>query len=224
MVPFKKTLAAVALATASMLAAASGALAGTISLNHGCYVSSSIAAGATIQVTGSGFTPGEAVFAQIPAPDGLLSFVEVTVGPEGAFVATLTHVLPVSIDPVAENEKMQIKGVLSEQILAEEPFQLTNLAVKLSPPAAAPKKKVTYMFSGFAAGAIVYGHYLHKGRVTATRKFGKATGACGLLKTKAPIYPGKSRYSKYAVQFDNAKKYKRNASPKIDTSLTIFHF
>lgn len=222
--PLKKTLSSFAITTVAALALASGASAGTISLNAACYVSPAIGAGATIQVTGSGFTPGEAVFAQIPAPDGLLSFVEATVGPEGSFTATLTHVMPVSIDPVAENEKMQIKGVLSNQILAEAPFQLTNLAVKLNPPSAPLKKKVTYAFAGFAPGATIYGHYLHKGKVMLTTKFGKASGACGILKTKAPIYPGKSRYSSYAVQFDNSKKYKAGSSPKIDTSLTILRF
>jgi hypothetical protein len=42
-------------------------------------------------VTGAGFTPGEAVFIQIPAPGGLAGFVETTVTPTGTIAATVEH-------------------------------------------------------------------------------------------------------------------------------------
>ena len=39
--------------------------------------------GTAVVISGSGFTAGEAVFAQIPAPGGLSGFTETTVNPDG---------------------------------------------------------------------------------------------------------------------------------------------
>jgi hypothetical protein len=215
---------AVALAGVVTVAAAPGAGAATVGLDRTCYVSTAIGAGVTIQVTGSGFTPGEAVFAQIPAPAGLLSFVETTVGPTGELAATLTKVLPPGIEPVVEAEKMQIKGVLSGAILAEAPFELTNLGVKLNPPSASPRAKVSYELAGFTPGKPIYGHYLHKGRVALTYRFGVASGPCGVLRTKARLYPGTSRFSSYQVQFDDSKRYSPRTSPKVNAGVNIIAF
>jgi hypothetical protein len=210
-------------ASLSALLGVGNAEAATVALGQPCYVATDIGKGAAIAVSGTGYTPGEAVFAQIPAPSGLLSFVEATVGPDGTFTATLPDVSPESIDPLAEKETMQIKGVLSNAILAEAPFELTNLAVKTNPAAAKPNKKVVYSFAGFTPGKPIYGHYVHRGRVALTYRFGTAQGACGLLKAKAKIYPGKSRYTSYAVQFDDSKKYSKASAPKFQTSVTVLH-
>jgi hypothetical protein len=49
-----------------------------------------------VGVSGSGFTPAELVFAQIPAPGGLAGFAEATVAPDGTVSATIEHVFPVA--------------------------------------------------------------------------------------------------------------------------------
>ena len=90
----------------------------------------------SVGVSGSGFTPGELVFAQIPAPGGLAGFAEATVAPDGTVAATIENVFPGGIDPVAEEMKIQIAGVLSQQVLAESSFQITNLAVATKPAVA----------------------------------------------------------------------------------------
>lgn len=223
-----RSVRSVALATVGTgllaLTGAAGAGAGTVTLGQPCYVATAPGKGATIVVSGTGYTPGEAVFAQIPAPGGLLSFVEATVGPDGTFTATLPNVSPESIDPVAEREKIQIKGVLSDLIVAEAPFELTNLAVKANPPAARPGKKVTFSFSGFTSGKAIYAHYLHKGKVALTHKFGFAQGACGVLTARSKIYPGRSRYSNYSVQIDDLQKYSKSATPRFDTTVEVERF
>jgi hypothetical protein len=119
---------------------------------------------------------------------------------------------------------MQIKGVLSGAILAEAPFALTNLAVKTNPTAARPNKKISFSFAGFTPGQPIHGHYLHRRRVVLTHKFGQAQGACGLLRLRSRIYPGKSRYSSYTVQFDDSSRYAKSAAPKIDTTVSIERF
>jgi hypothetical protein len=215
----------VVLASSGALALATGALAArTVTLDKPCYVSASSKWGATIRVSGSGFTPGEAVFAQVSGRLGLVTFVEAKVGSEGGFSATLTKVLPARIGPVDEQVSLQIKGVVSEALLKSTPFWMTNLAVTTSPTVAPANKTVSFSFSGFNPGAPVYGHYLHNGHLMLTHRFGTTEGACGLLKARSAMYPGRSRYSSYTVQFDDQKFYSTSSYPKIDTQVAIKRF
>jgi hypothetical protein len=223
-VSIRKTLAVTAAALAAfgaLVMAPAASAAGTFTLSSPCYVATAIGQGATISLTGTGFPPGEPVDAQIPAPGGLLAFTEVVVGPDGSLAATIPDVSPESIDPVAEKETMQIKGVLSGQLLAEAPFELTNLAVRTKPSSAPYNHVVTYVFSGFASGKPIFGHYLRGGKVVVNHKFGKATGACGLLQVKSKLFPGNGPSSAtYKIQFDDSKKYDPKVTRKIVTKLS----
>src|SRR6201996_7547255 len=129
-----------ACALVALIAAPAASAAGTVATGKACYAATGNE-GVNVGVSGSGFTPGEAVFAQIPAPGGLAGFVETTVSPTGTIAATVEHVFPEGIEPKAESMTMQVKGVLSEAILAESPFQITNLGVQTK-PAVAPYYKV----------------------------------------------------------------------------------
>lgn len=206
-------------ALVALIAAPAASAAGTVATGSACYAAQG-SEGVNVDVSGSGFTPGEAVFAQIPAPGGLAGFVETTVAPDGTIAATVEHVFPAGIDPVAESMQMQVKGVLSQAILAESTFQITNLAVATKPPTAPYYKKVKYSFAGFRPGAPIFGHYFRHDKLVLTYKFGKATGACGILHTKAKLFPGHGpKSAKYKVQFDDSKKANPKAAPKIVTNL-----
>jgi hypothetical protein len=208
-----------ALALAALFAAPAASAAGSVATGRACYAAEGTE-GVNVDVTGSGFTPGEAVFAQIPAPGGLAGFVETTVAPDGSIAATVEHVFPGGIEPVVEGMKMQIKGVLSGQILAESSFSITNLAVQTKPAVAPFTKKVKYAFAGFHSNKPIFGHYFRHNHLVLTYKFGKATGPCGVLHTKAKLFPGHGpRNAKYKVQFDDSKKLNPKAHPKIVTSL-----
>jgi hypothetical protein len=208
-----------ALCVAALGAAPGATAAGTVATGQACYAVEG-GEGVNIGVSGSGFTAGEAVFAQIPAPDGLEGYVETTVNPDGTINATVEHVFPAGIEPVAEAMQMQIVGVLSQQVLAEVPFQITNLAVKTVPPTGSYRKVVTYVFAGFQSGKPIFGHYFSHGKLAVTHKFGKAEGPCGTLKAKSKLFPGNGpRNAKYKVQFDDSKKVNPKAAPKIVTSL-----
>ncbi len=202
-----------------LVVAPAASAAGSVDTGRACYAAEGTQ-GVNVDVTGSGFTPGEAVFAQIPAPGGLAGFVETTVAPDGTIAATVDHVFPGGIDPVAEKMEMQIKGVLSGQILAEAPFQITNLAVATKPPYAPYSHVVKYSFAGFRPNKPIFGHYFRHKHLVVTHKFGKAKGPCGILHTKAKLFPGHGvAGAKYKVQFDDSKKVNPKAHPKIVTSL-----
>src|ERR1700744_5523760 len=110
--PKKLPLVLSALAALLALIAAPAAAAGSVSTTKSCCVAEG-GQGVSVGVSGSGFTPGELVFAQIPAPGGLAGFAEATVAPDGTVAATIENVSPAGIDPVAEEMKIQIAGVLS---------------------------------------------------------------------------------------------------------------
>jgi hypothetical protein len=206
-------------ALVALIAAPAASAAGTVATTQGCFVDEG-SDGVSVGVTGSGFTPGEAVFAQIPAPGGLAGFAEATVAPDGTVNATIENVFPAGIDPVAEEMKIQIAGVLSQQVLAESAFQITNLGVATKPAVAPFNKVVTYTFAGFRPGTPIFGHFQRGGKVVLSYKFGKATGPCGTLTTKAKLFPGHGpKSAKYKVQFDDSKKLSKKSAPKIVTSL-----
>jgi hypothetical protein len=219
MKPRKCLLVVLSALLAALIVAPAASAAGTITTGRACYVAKG-SEGVNIDVSGSGFTAGEAVFAQVPAPGGLAGYVEATVNPDGTLSATVEHVFPGGIEPVAEKKVMQIKGVLSDQILAEVPFQITNLAVKTVPATASYHKVVTYVFAGFRPHKPIFGHYFRHNHLVVTHKFGKSKGPCGILHAKAKLFPGNGpRGAKYKVQFDDSKKVNPKAKPKIVTSL-----
>jgi hypothetical protein len=208
-----------ALCAAALIAAPAAASAATVETGRACYVAKG-SNGVNIGVTGSGFTPGEDVFAQVPAPGGLGAVDDTTVAPDGTINVTVQQLYPESIEPVVEKKMMQIKGILSGQILAEVPFQVTNLAVKTVPATASYQKVVTYIFAGFRPHKPIFGHFFRGGKLVLTHKFGKSTGPCGTLHAKSKLYPGNGpRGAKYKVQFDDSKKVDPKATPKIVTSL-----
>jgi hypothetical protein len=206
-------------AVVALIAAPSASAAGIAAPTAPCFVAGS--SGSTnVGVTGSGFTPGEEVFAQIPAPGGLAGFSTVTVAPDGSINTTIESVFPEITGPGVQTVPIQIKGILSELILAETSTSLTNLAVATKPPTAAYGKVVQYTFSGFVPGAPIFGHYFRGKRLAVTHKFGKAEGPCGTLTTKSKLFPGRGpRGAHYKVQFDDSKKVNPKAAPKIVTTL-----
>jgi hypothetical protein len=220
MKPRKRLLFALfAIAAVVLTAVPAAASAATVETDRSCYVAKGNE-GVDVDVTGSGFTPGEEVFAQVPAPGGLGAVDDATVAPDGTISVTVENLYPESIEPVAEKEMLQVKGILSGRILAEVPFQIANLAVKTVPPTGSYGKVVTYIFAGFRPHKAIFGHFFRGGKLVVTHEFGKATGPCGTLSTKSKLFPGNGPSdAKYKVQFDDSKKVDPKAKPKIVTSL-----
>lgn len=208
-----------ALCATALIAAPAAFAAASIATGRACYVARG-GEGVDVEVRGSGFTAGEAVFAQVPAPGGLSGFTETKVDPDGTLSTTVEHVFPQGIEPVAEKKVVQIKGVRSGRILAAVPFRITNLAVKTVPATASYHRVVTYVFAGFRPHKPIFGHYFRHKHLVVTHKFGRAKGPCGILHAKSKLFPGNGpRNARYKVQFDNSKKVDRKAEPKIVTSL-----
>ena len=75
------------------------------------------------------------------------------------------------------------------------PFSVANLAFRTVPASATPSTRVRFSFSGFRPDAPIYGHYVLGGKVAATVLFGRSRGSCGLLTTRARLFPAGHRGS-----------------------------
>lgn len=196
-------------------------------MTRACYVNTS--SPAPITVAGAGWTPGDRI--ELMTANGDL-YGTATAGATGSFSQVIDGTPLGTIDPaqktetlVASDQGNPATGAQSTGQTARATLLIANLAFKVSPNSAPFNKRVTFSFSGFDAGRQIYAHYLHKGRVVAGQRFGRAAGACGLLRKKALQYPGgHPHFSYYTVQFDDSRRYSRKSSPRILTNLQILRF
>jgi len=204
--------ACVALTLGALGVASAQASAAAISVAQACVVNADPAAGSPMIVTGSGFTPTDSI--DLSSNSGG-AFGTATADVNGNFSVQMSAPTLSTVGPGAAAFVLEAMDETDGVTTATVTINVANLAVSTNPAEAKPTKKVTWTFSGFISGAAIYGHYLHGKKVTATKKFGTATGPCGLLKTKAEFYPGKSKYSSYKVQFDDSRHYSSKSLPHL---------
>jgi hypothetical protein len=202
-----------------LTAQAAPAVAASISVSKPCYVFTK-STPATMVVTGSGFVASDQVTITNSAVSGSTT---VTAGPTGGFVVAVPAPEPGFSLPGQQTVTMIARDFASNgTITATTPVTVAPLSVATSPGQAPLTRKITWYLSGFSPDSYVYVHYLHNGPVARAR-LGRATGACGLLKVRARLYPGgHPRYKKYAVQIDDSRRFSKHASPRIERVLEAF--
>jgi hypothetical protein len=201
-------------------AAAAPASAATLSLDKPCYVSAA-SKRATMKLLGSGFVPGDMV--EISSSDGSVS-TSTPANASGDIAATTGAPIPFLSLPGSKAITLTAQDFTAAgtTITATARTQAAPLAVATKPAQARLSQKVTWYFSGFRPGRLIYGHYLRK-RPVARTQFGRAKGPCGVLKVKARFYPGgHPRFKSYGLQLDDSKSYSKHASPRIVTKLGTF--
>ena len=201
-------------ASAATTTPGSGAAA-AIAVARPCYVNTSRTKRAPMTVTGSGFAPGGQV--QISSSDG-----SVTLDTTASLTGTVTATAPAP-DPSFTLPGQQTVTLTATEstaaITATTPVTVAPLAVGIMPTQAVPSQKVTWYFSGFQPGKLIFGHYLRRNQVALTR-FGRASGACGVLEAKALLYPGgHPRYHRYGLQLDDSRSYSRRSTPRLDKQI-----
>lgn len=200
-------------------AVAAPAAAQTISVARPCYVNANPKAGAPIAVSGSGFTPGDRLQLTATGVSGTM-----TVGGGGAFSATIRGPILGTPFPAARRFTLTAHDKSDGVTSATTTFRVANLAFRTRPGTAKPDATVRYSFSGFRQGRPIYGHFVHAGSVL-THRFGRAHGACGMLRTRGRLFPGgHPQFTHYTVQFDDARRLRAHTTPRIDTSITIRQF
>ena len=197
------------------LAPASGAVAATVTTDAACYV-----AGGQIGVAGAEFGPGNTVFLE-----GEQMFASVPADAGGIFSATLkAPSLGAVIGPASKSFTITATDQAT-RAAASTKIKVVNLTFATNGGIKSPKAKRTWSFSGFLQrpGKPIFGHFRHGGKTYANYRFGVPKGSCGMLKKRAPGIPAKRlRTGKWTVQVDFERSFKRNASPRVTSTTTIF--
>jgi hypothetical protein len=196
------------------------ASAATLSVDKPCYVDTvagSVLKAAPMLVSGTGYHPGDSV--SITSSDGSVN-VQATADSSGDLALTTGAPTPVFSRPGAKVQMLSANDYNpAGTITATTPVQDTELAAATVPRHAPLAKRVTWYFSGFLPGRLIYGHYLRRHQVALAR-FGRSTGVCGLLRVRARFYPGAhQRYRHYGLQLDDSRHYSKHSRPRIITSL-----
>lgn len=208
--------AAVTLVVVGSAVAAAPASAAAIAVVEPCVVDAGGAA--PMVVGGTGFTPGDVIDVQAPND---AAFGYSTADAAGNLAITMNAPVLGTVDPKVQQFTLTATDQTNPLAVAPTAtFLVANLAVVTQPREAKPTKRVTWSFSGFVAGKAIYAHYLHRGKVVATRSFGRDVGPCGTLKKKALFYPGHAKYSSYSIQVDNSRRYSKKTLPRVLSTLT----
>jgi hypothetical protein len=183
------------------------------SVNAPCVVEN----GAVI-VSGTGFIPGDGI-----EVNGIGLFGTTAVDPTGAFSVEVFAPNLGTLRPDATTETISVNDLNHPGATPITSFGVDTLAAAIVPGDARPAKRVTFVASGFVPGEPIYGHYLRRGRVRATKRLGIAAGPCGTLDVKSAMYPaGRTAAGTYKVQFDQSPTYSRQTpKPKATQTVTI---
>jgi hypothetical protein len=204
-------------------AAAQGASGATLSVNAGCYVFATKTP-PTMVVTGAGYTPGDLV--SITSNVGFVA-ASATADAAGNIAASTTAPLPPKVAAGAQAVVLTADDEsINGPITASAPLSVAYLYVfhggaKKRPGLRAFREKTSWSFSGFTPGKYIWGHYIIHKRQVARARFGKAKGPCGVLKTRAKLYPATPHFRSYPVQVDNSKRYSRHSFPKVSGRLSL---
>jgi hypothetical protein len=204
--------------------AADGASAATLSVNSACYVFSSPKTPPTMVVTGSGYVPGDPV-----SIDSNVGFASATVNADASGNIAVSTQAPLPPKVAAGAQPVVLTAddeSINGSITASVPLNVAFLYVfhggaKKRPGLGAFREKTNWAFSGFTPGKYIWGHYTIHGRQVAKVRFGKASGPCGALKTKARLFPATPHHRSYPVQVDDSKRYSKHSSPKVSGRLAL---
>jgi hypothetical protein len=209
------------------LAAAGTASAADVHVNKACYVNT-FSKGklhrVPMVVGGSGYVAGDEI--TITSSDGSVN-ATTRANLRGEFLAVvnapapeINFSKPTSRTVTLTAQDLSAHGTITGSTLVKGAY----LDATTVPAKAKPHRRITWYFSGFTPGRAIYGHYLRGKHQVARVRFGRAKGACGLLRVRRSLLPAHLRNRKYGVQLDDFKRYSRRARPRIDTTLNVFHF
>jgi hypothetical protein len=219
---YRRRLATVATASTALVLAAGApaapASAATLAANQACYVNVNPSRGTPMTIVGSGFTPGDTVDLS-----GGTVFATATATPTGTVTFTTPAPELRTSELASKSTTLTATDETTAGLTAKITVKSASLAVEPKPRNVkhVARDKVTFFFSGFIPGKRIYGYYLRR-KVVAKAKFGKAKGACGLLRQKALLYPGGHPHNEqYKLVFEQTSRYSKTASPKFSGLLSI---
>jgi hypothetical protein len=189
--------------------------AAVIGVTQKCFVNSNPAKGAPVSVIGSGFTAGDQVMIF-----GATTAVSTVAASDGTIAATIPGPVLTTLGAGKQTYTLTAQDETDNVTSASTTVTMANLSVDTVPAVARPDKTVSWHLSGFRPGRTIWVHYFYRRHLVTRMKLGRATGACGMLTSSHPLYPGgHPRHSLYGVVIDQSKRYHKGSRPRITTRL-----
>ena len=159
----------------------------------------------TIDVAGSGFTPGALIDLTL---DGV---VERTVQADAAGNLPLQGVVSPYQRRGQGTFTLGAAGRGNPANAVSLPSRRVALSLDLRPAHARPADRVRFIGRGFTEQRAVWAHYLYKGRLRKTvRLVRRIRNPCGVFSVRRPQIPLKRpRLGRWRVQFDQRRRYSR---------------
>lgn len=169
-------------------------------------------------VRGAGFSPNAAIaIGRGARPEGAVT------DSAGAFARPLS-VLDRLRDRVPRSRPLDI--VATDPALGASNrlrVRTAALAFRATPRRTRPWRTVTFRFSGFEPGRVVYAHYRFGGRVRANVTMGRASAPCGLLTARRDQIPVRDPdVGRWSIQFDHRRSFSARATPRITATVDVF--
>jgi hypothetical protein len=177
--------------------------------------------GSPMVVSGTGFAPGDTI--ELTTDKGA-GFGNTTADASGNISTTMAAPELSKSTPGKATFVLTAADQTDGVTTAQTSFVAANLAADANPAKAKLGKKVTFTFSGFTGGAEIYGHYLHRNKLVISEKMGRSSGPCGLLKTRAALFPKRARYQSYKIQYDDSRRYSKTSIPRLIATLSTVSF
>jgi hypothetical protein len=201
--------AVAALAAAVTLGATAQAQAATLSVagNKSCY-----RLGDALIVSGSGFTPMAPVSFTLDDAD-LGTLTADAAGNVGAPL-TIGTLRGVRTRTLVATDTANQANVASAQFLG------SALTVSVRPRSGRAGRRLRIRAAGFTTGKRLYAHVV-RGRYRRNVFIGRLTGPCRTLQARRRILPAGLAASRYTVQFDTKRRYKRTTQVRVRFRVTV---
>lgn len=205
-----------ALTGAIVLAVPTSAAAAIASVDRACYVS-----GQPGVLSIAGFAPNAAV----TLGNADLGSAKVTTDATGSFAMPFT---PPSGTDLKRPGSRQLVFTATEDAnpanAAKATSRIAPLAFATDKGTKSPKAKRSWYFSGWAVGRNIYAHFRLGGKTKGNYRMGRATGACGEYKRRAPgiAIKGAVRAGSWTIQVDQAKSYRTSTRPFLKDKTPVY--
>lgn len=184
-----------------------------IDVNRPCYVIASKVP--SMVITGSGFAPRSNVLITSTANIDVSTHAD----RHGDISVRVSAPAPYFARPAVKTYLFEAAdedgSITARRLVRVAPYGALHGATAQAPGLTALTERTSWSFSGFAPGREIYAHYTLDGRQVALAEFGRAHGDCGLLRTRAPLYPATPHRAGYQVQFDGVERYSPATRPRI---------
>jgi hypothetical protein len=208
-VRLRSAVAPAVLATLAV-AASSASAAPSLDASYPCYGS-----GESLLLSGSGFTPREAVTLSVSGQQ----LATIGTDPDGGFTARVQA-------PDALFGTLLLRFVAADwtdpEIRAGTTVRIAATDVLVTPAVASPSRLRRIQASGFFDARAVYAHVKRRGAKRARNiRLGTPSGACGELVVERRLFPRGVRPGSYTLQFDTLRRYYPNLASGISYVVAV---